>query len=273
MSLKVAKPTSAALRFAQGYTRPDDPDAVAYIAAVEAADGQALETATRMAINAFVKGCKADGTWPALKASCILAGARTLAGALVPLVGAAPTNNGFVTGDYNRKTGLVGDGSTKYLNTNAPINTTCRFNNAHISVYASTAATSGVGYIGNDDISSSTGELGIYRNSTNFGGRIQSPFAFSTSRLSSSVGFIGAARSAQASMAFRSNSATDSISYASSGASSSSANVAVFSRDIANASSRSNPRLAFYSIGESLDLALLDTRVTALVNAFAAAIP
>jgi hypothetical protein len=32
-------------------------------------------------------------------------------------------------------------------------------------------------------------------------------------------------------------------------------------------------RLAFYSIGESLDLALLDARVTALINALAAAIP
>jgi hypothetical protein len=34
-----------------------------------------------------------------------------------------------------------------------------------------------------------------------------------------------------------------------------------------------NARLAFYSIGESLDLALLDARVTDLINAFAAAIP
>ena len=32
-------------------------------------------------------------------------------------------------------------------------------------------------------------------------------------------------------------------------------------------------RIAFYSIGESLDLALLDARVTALINAYAAAIP
>ena len=32
-------------------------------------------------------------------------------------------------------------------------------------------------------------------------------------------------------------------------------------------------RLAFYSIGESLDLSLLDARVTDLINAFAAAIP
>jgi hypothetical protein len=63
---------SGDLRLAQTYTRPDDADAVAYIAAVEAADGQALETATRMAINSFVKGCKNDGIWPAIKASCIL---------------------------------------------------------------------------------------------------------------------------------------------------------------------------------------------------------
>jgi hypothetical protein len=35
----------------------------------------------------------------------------------------------------------------------------------------------------------------------------------------------------------------------------------------------SNARIACYSIGESLDLALLDARVTALINAIAAAIP
>jgi hypothetical protein len=34
-----------------------------------------------------------------------------------------------------------------------------------------------------------------------------------------------------------------------------------------------NSRLAFYSIGESLDLALLDSRVSALITAFGVAIP
>jgi hypothetical protein len=95
-----------------------DADAQTYITAVETADGQALETATRYAINNFVIGCKQDGIWSAIKASCILAGARTLSGALVPLVGTAPTNFNFVSGDYNRKTGLVGDKSTKYLDSN-----------------------------------------------------------------------------------------------------------------------------------------------------------
>ena len=95
-----------------------DADAIAYVNAVEAADGQLLEFAVGKAINDFVVGCKLDNTWPAIKASCILAGARTLTGALVPLVGTAPTNNNFASGDYNRKTGLVGNGSTKYLDSN-----------------------------------------------------------------------------------------------------------------------------------------------------------
>jgi hypothetical protein len=62
-----------------------DEDAGNYIQAVETADAQALEPATRKAINNFVIGCKQDGIWEAIKASCILAGARTLDGALVPL--------------------------------------------------------------------------------------------------------------------------------------------------------------------------------------------
>jgi hypothetical protein len=44
----------------------------------------------------------------------------------------------------------------------------------------------------------------------------------------------------------------------------------VFSR---NGSDFSNARLAFYSIGENLDLALLDTRVTQLMTDLNNAIP
>jgi hypothetical protein len=97
---------------------PADAEADAYIAAVEAADGQALEPGVKFAIKNFVLCCKQDGIWSAIKASCILAGARTRLGALTPLVGTAPTSFNFVDGDYNRKTGLVGDGSTKYLDSN-----------------------------------------------------------------------------------------------------------------------------------------------------------
>jgi hypothetical protein len=78
-----------------------------------------LETPVKRAVDDFFRGTKADGTfWDALKAACILCGARTLAGALVPLAGDAPTNNNFVDADYNRETGLKGNGSTKYLDSN-----------------------------------------------------------------------------------------------------------------------------------------------------------
>ncbi len=98
-----------------GFSGLTDADAIAYVAAVEAADGQALEFGVGKAINDFVVGCKLDGTWSAIKASCILAGARTLNGALVPLAGTAPTNNNFVSGDYNRKTGVGGQWEYKVL--------------------------------------------------------------------------------------------------------------------------------------------------------------
>jgi hypothetical protein len=50
-------------------------------------------------------------------------------------------------------------------------------------------------------------------------------------------------------------------------------NIHLFAAPALVAGNFSASRFAFYSIGESLDLALLDTRVTTLVNAFAAAIP
>ncbi len=78
-----------------------DEDAGNYIQAVEASDGQALAGSTTKAINNFVIGCKQDGIWNAIKASCILAGARTLAGALVPLVG---TKQGMQLGKRRCKT-------------------------------------------------------------------------------------------------------------------------------------------------------------------------
>jgi hypothetical protein len=93
-----------------------DPDALRYIAAVQTADQQSLEPAVRKAITDFVVGCKADGIWTAFGTCGFLMGARTLSGALTPLVGPAPSNVNFVSGDYDRKTGLVGDATTKQLN-------------------------------------------------------------------------------------------------------------------------------------------------------------
>jgi hypothetical protein len=247
---------------------PADADAAAYITAVETADNQALENGVKVAIDNFVLGCKADGTWPAIKASCILAGARTLAGALVPLVGTAPTNFNFVAGDYNRKTGLVGDGSTKYLNSNRTANADPQ-NNFHLSVYKTSAVVDASAFIG-----SVTSPLDL---TDNFNGTLRC-FSRNDSAIPGSInmtgvtGFMGSSRAFSSQATMRGNST--SLLGNSSSSAPSSAFLHVFARSNKNVpQAYSSVRLAFYSIGESLDLALLDTRVTTLVNAFAAAIP
>jgi hypothetical protein len=255
---------------AQTYVGVDDPDAAVYVAAVEAADGQSLETATRVAIHSFVKGCKADGIWPAIKASCILAGARTLSGALIPLVGSAPTNNSFVSGDYNRKTGLVGDGSTKYLNSNYAIPVGNQ-NNTHAACRASSisgaakfllADHSGGGANVTTNISVNFDALQIFS-------RV-SQLNQNTTSESPGPGLYGVSRSASASYTLRSNGSNKSITETS--ATPAGFNISLFSRTV-TPTAYFDGRLAFYSIGESLDLQKLDTRVTDLINAFGAAIP
>jgi hypothetical protein len=241
-----------------------DADATAYLAAVQAADGQLLEPAVRIAVNNFIVGCKSDGVWDAIKASCILAGARTLTGALVPLVGAAPTNNNFVSGDYNRKTGLVGDGSTKHLDSNRNNNADPQ-NSKHISVYATTKgflAGFNAGYIGTGAAGTSLYASGSSQTLV-FGG-INGGIAFDPINVVPSL--IAVNRNAANSLQCRGGGST----LTSSTASSSLANLTI---SVFRQPNYSNARLAFYSIGESLDLALLDARVTTLVNAFAAAIP
>lgn len=117
-----------------------DADAQRYIEAVEAADGQRLELQARTAINDFVVGCKSDAIWDAFRCCVVLSGARTLSGALTPLVGPTPTNVNFVSADYNRRTGLIGNGTTKYINTNLAASTIPR-DNEHCSVYKGTGFT------------------------------------------------------------------------------------------------------------------------------------
>jgi hypothetical protein len=109
---------SKGLTLRKGYIGTDDPDAEAYIAAVEAADlaadptAEPLETATKVAIHSFVKGAKADGILACHQGKLHPGWCAHSLGALTPLVGTAPTSFNFVDGDYNRKTGyLVGDGS------------------------------------------------------------------------------------------------------------------------------------------------------------------
>jgi hypothetical protein len=271
MTLIIQKPTGANLVMRKGW-QPMDADAAAYITAVETADGQALEERTKIAIDNFVLGCKEDGIWTAIKASCILAGARTLNGALVPLVGAAPTNVGpFVSGDYNRKTGLAGDGSTKYLNSNRPANLQPQ-NSVHLAVYGSSiqnnTANILIGALSSDAASRSTLFMA---NAFNLYSQLHITGNFFNNHPTVSSGFVGANRANASEITTRASQV--SLSGAATSNTPPSENHFVFARNFSGPSQYSTSRLSFYSIGESLDLALLDARVTALINAIGAAIP
>ena len=262
---------------------PTDADAAAYIARVEGASGdnQTLESGVRQAINEFVIGCKADGIWNAIKASCIMAGARTLAGALQPLVGTAPTNFNFAAGDYNRKTGIIG-GSTnnaKYLDANRNQNADPE-SNRHYAVYASelpigTVQISPLIAAFSSPTDRALSQIVAQRTSAGSGPvdtfflRVSQTATFSLST-TPATGLIGVAKTSATSMSLRNNNTSTALTTANSAAPASEPTL-IFTRNLAG--SYSSSRLAFYSIGESLNLALLDARVTALINAFAAAIP
>jgi hypothetical protein len=252
-----------------------DPDAQAYITAVETVDGQALEAGVRAAINDFVVGCKADGIWTAIKASCILAGARTLNGALVPLVGTAPTNFNFVSGDYNRKTGLVGNGSTKYLNSNYSLIEALQ-NNRHVSVWVQSPQSSGShAYAGSSltpvEAAARSQIVAASGSETRLITRLADETSVTSATANNVTGLQGVSRTSAPSYTRRAALANATVSTAS--LSGNDNQMWIFARNNNASNLHTSARLAFYSIGESLDLALLDARVTTLINAFAAVIP
>jgi hypothetical protein len=182
-------------------------------------------------------------------------------------VGAAPTNVNFVSGDYNRETGLKGDGSTKYLNSNRNNNTDPQ-NSKHVSVFIQNRGTKvgGARFIAAGDSTGAGDTLIANENVTGFYTSVNNT---SFDRPTLTTGFVGVSRASSTSYSFRGSNATTSFSRNS--GTPKDEFIGVFG-NTTGATNASDSRFAFYSIGESLDLALLDARVTTLINALAAAI-
>jgi len=175
----------------------------------------------------------------------------------------APTNNNFVSGDYNRETGLKGDGSTKYLDSNRA-NDDDPQDDKHLSVYRSVAATNNGGLLGSNG--TTTGHSHIYTGFGSFNFRMNAA-ASATQSLSLNTGaaFLGASRNAAASFGYRISGTGYTATVTSETPNGN--NIRVF-----ETGGKTDARIAFYSIGEVLDLAALDTRVSALVTAIGNAI-
>lgn len=242
-----------------------DADAAAYITAVETADSASLPTNIADAINDFVVGCKADSIWTPIKAACFLAGPATLAGALVPLVGSAPTNvsGNFGSGDYNQLTGLKGNASNKRLGANYAYPGALQ-DNCHAVTYQT-----------------ESGSAGVYFGATNAGG--QGTQLVATTKVSrhytgavnftpsspADDGFHGLSRSASGSYVYRSENGNQTASNSSVAATL--PDFSVFARSIGTSfDAFTNARLSFYSFGEALDLSLLNARLTTYMAAIAA---
>ena len=253
---------------------PTDADAIDYLSRMATADGAGVEVGVATAVDAFFRDSKAAGVFDALKACCILCGARTITGALVPLAGDAPTaQGGWASGDYSRTDGLEGDGNALYLDSNRAGDDDPQ-NDCHLSVYVTQVST-----LGSDQISNRISEVAdgyrtisqnaqdgdtFFRCSSNNPGTIAG----------TPTGFLGASRNSASEFIARHSEANETVSVASIGPAST--NVRVFNR--ISTDSFSDAKIAFYSIGSSLGsnpadgLADLDTAVTNLITAIGEAL-
>jgi len=207
------------------------------------------------AINDFVVGCKSDNIWDSIKACCILSGWNNLDGCLTPIKGDAPTNYNFVSNDYNRITGLAGDGSTKYLDSNRANNADPQ-NSKHIAYYATNQ-----GNATRRPISSgwsTNGASQIIRGGE-YQARINAAYLADIGIGTVALGFIGATRSDPINCTVRNAGANTTAAQASQTPNAD--NLWLF-----RGHSYTNARIAFYSIGESLDLEKLDNRVSTLIT-------
>jgi hypothetical protein len=240
-----------------------EPEAVDYFAQIELANSS-ISTPNKDAINTFIKGCKTDGIWSAIKASCILAGSETLEGALVPLVGAAPINVNFQSADYNRVTGLKGNGTTKYLRSGR-LNDDDPQDNKSISFWRSEAGikTSAVFYCGGGG--STTGAMAIY--AVNLSPYMYFRHNAQTGMISdiddrTRLGFVGLTRNNSAT--FNSNVAGVTRTHTRASQTPVSNEIDIF-RSSGFPSNVCDDRFSFYHIGEHLDLAQLNARLTTLM--------
>jgi hypothetical protein len=230
-----------------------DPDAAAYFSRI-VANGSTITDDNKTAVDTFVRGCKADGVWSKLKACCLLAGPSTLAGALTALVGSNPTNINFIEASYVRTAGLIGDGTAQRgLNTNRASNADPQ-DNSHVAAYVTVSA--GVSTLINaGDAGSGATSIG-----TTGSTRSRNSGLFSTATV---LGFAGVSRSSSSGYDSRVNGVAYPRTQVSQTPSASNYHIFRYSDTLA---SYSGARISFYSIGEAIDLALLDARVTTYMN-------
>jgi hypothetical protein len=246
-------------------------EASIYINNIENIDGQSLEGNVKQSIYNFVNGCKQDNIWDSIKSCCILAGARTLSGALVPLKGSAPTNFNFVSSDYSRISGLKGNASSKYLDSNRS-NLIDPLDSHHISIYiVETGSNSNNQCFIGSSFDSVTSIVTNFDNGAKFFSN-RSTASFTTYQGANS-GFRGVSRNNSSNYIYYISPNISGITNSNS-STPNNLNYSIFSLSYNDMSldprqfQYTDARISFYSIGEFIDLNLLQARVNTLMNDF-----
>ena len=136
-------------RFAAAVGGSYDSEAQAYFDAI-VSNGGTISTASKGYVNTFILAAKSHGYWSKIKHINLFAGDQLSAAlvAIKPGVGTSvDTNHNFVGGDYTESGGLVGNGSTKYLDTGM-LASSLSANDTHIAQYNKTNETSSTSAIG-----------------------------------------------------------------------------------------------------------------------------
>ncbi len=235
-----------------------DADAQAYFGRLVAA-GTDMSATNKAALNALVLGLKADAGVAALadhpiKGMLLFAGHNSFEGCFVPLIGVVPTNYNFVSTDYDRLTGLVGNGSNKSIGTNRNHNADAK-DNQHTSVWVTSRGSSNTAYFGAGSASNSSGTTNIYQTASAYDTRSQSATAVTAGFLT--TGILGVSRS---------NSSNYSFAYGNSVETLSRVNFTPFNGELrifarGDGGQASSARLKSFTVGSALSLAALRDRL------------
>lgn len=188
--------------------------------------------------------------------------ARTIQGALVPVVGPTPTRSGQDAGwNYSQRNGLSGNGTNNFLNTN--YNNSLDAQNSKIASIVTTAeTTSGVGSLINGRATgSNAGQTQLYMFASNMSCNVHPSTDTSFTGGSRAVGFYAVARTASTQFILNSNGANTTI--ASVSGPPSSYNLYILARNdagTANQFAASGTRVILPAIGGYIDPAALRSR-------------
>lgn len=248
-----------------------DPDALAYINAVEAADGEKLQSTVKDAINNLFLSLKDEDIFQKISVASLLAGPRTLSGALVPMIGSQVVNVNFSIGDHSQSTGLKGGVGKYILHDNFdPLTLSC--DNVHVSGYITEMDDSTTGIVHPIVSNDITTGVQIHVGRSTF----STPYVSFSRNLSNTlfdmvgcdIGFYGTSRSTLTGYTDRFN-GVDVARTMSAGTIPTSKFVGLRR----TTSQYSRDRIAFYSIGQAVNLEKLEEIITTYMAEISSIIP